>query len=141
MAITGHSFTERVTRWQVLAENLKGAEGLDHIAADLQLLEERLAEARGLENKMEDLRSQFRTLTARARKLVTEGDTLRSRIGASLQSKHGFTSETLLKYGIKPRRVPRRRSKKPEAGTTPPAAQAGAEEPVKTRAAGYAEEN
>ena len=135
MAITGHSYTERVTRWQVLVENLKGVEGLEHIAADLRQLEERLAEARGLENKMEDLRAEFRTLTARAPKLVTEGDTLRSRIGAGLHSKYGFTSETLFKFGFKPRRPPRRRSKKetPEASKTAPTVPAGAEEPVKVQ--------
>ena len=135
MAITGNSFTERVTRWQVLVENLRQAEGLSHIAADQQQLEERLAEARGLENKLEDLRSQFRAHTARARKLVLEGDSLRARIGASLQSKHGFTSEALIKYGIKPRRVPRRRSKKLDPGATPGTVVTGPAPVVKAQAA------
>ena len=121
MAINGNSLSERVTRWQVVVENLREGEGFNHIAADLQRLEERIAEARTVQNQLEDLRSQFRAQTARVRKLAIEGDSLRARIGASLRSKHGFTSEALIKYGFKPLRVPRRRPKTPGAVVTGPA--------------------
>ncbi len=121
MAINGNSLSERITRWQVLAQNLRESEGLDHVAPDLQQLEERMAEARNVQNLLEDLRSQLRAQAARVRKLAIEGDSIRARIGASLRSKHGFTSEALIKYGLKPRRVPRRRPKTPAAVVTGPA--------------------
>ena len=112
MAAKGNSFAERFARWQVMADNLREVEGFAHITADHQLLQERLAEARVLEGRVEDLRSQFRAVTARMRKLAAEGDTIRGRIGANLQGRYGFTSETLIRYGVTPRRPPRRRSKK-----------------------------
>ena len=118
MAAKGNSFAERFARWQVMADNLREVEGLDHVAADHQLLQERLAEARVLEGRVEELRSQFRAVTARMRKLATEGDTVRGRIGANLQGRYGFGSEELIRFAVAPRRPPRRRSKK-ETGATP----------------------
>lgn len=113
MAAKGNSFAERFARWHVVVDNLKQIpEGLEHVAADQQLLEQQLGEANALQTRLEDLRSQFRVATARIRKLAAEGDSNRSRIGANLQGKYGFTSETLLRYGFNPRRVPRRRSQK-----------------------------
>jgi hypothetical protein len=122
MAAKGNSFAERFARWQVMADNLREVEGFAHVTADHQLLQERLAEARVLEGRVEDLRSQFRAVTARMRKLATEGDTIRGRIGANLQGRYGFTSEALIRYGVTPRRPPRRRSKKETPVTQPPAA-------------------
>ncbi|HEX5760730.1 MAG TPA: hypothetical protein VF121_16195 [Thermoanaerobaculia bacterium] len=128
MAAKGHSFAERFARWQVLVDNLKDAEGLGHITGDHQQLEQQLVEARTLESRVEDLRSQARTLNSRMKKLANDGDALRSRLGANLQGKFGFTSETLIKYGFKPRRVPRRRPKNEGPVVAPPArsAQVGA---------------
>jgi len=130
MAATGHSFAERFARWELMIENLKDTEGVGHLAADQAILAAQLAEARSLEAKLEDLRAQFRTVTARMRRLAVEGDTSRARIGASLQGKFGFGSETLIRYGVKLRRPPRRRPKQqtpvPAAQQAPPAASVAA---------------
>ena len=47
-------------------------------------------------------------LEAFYRKLARDGEKLRSRLGAHLQAKFGFTSEALVKFGFKPRRIPHR---------------------------------
>ncbi|HEX5759765.1 MAG TPA: hypothetical protein VF121_11265 [Thermoanaerobaculia bacterium] len=122
MAATGNSFAERFARWQLMVENLKDTEEIGHLAPDQQLLERQLAEARVLESRLEDLRSQFRTVTARMRRLATEGDSSRGRLAASLQGKFGFGNETLLRYGVKLRRPPRRRPKQQTPEPTAPEA-------------------
>jgi hypothetical protein len=42
--------------------------------------------------------------------LAAQAEKLRSRLAAGLHSKYGFTSETLLKFGVKLRKVPRRKT-------------------------------
>jgi hypothetical protein len=110
MAAKGQSHAEKFSRWGVAVTNLK--ENLDempHVAPDLAEMERMLNEARGLESRLEDLRGQSRELTAQLRELAKSGEKLRSRLGANLHAKFGFTSETLVKYGFRPRRIPRRR--------------------------------
>lgn len=119
MAARGHSHAEKFSRWGVSVTNLK--ESLDempHIAPDLTEMERMLTEARGLESRLEDLRGQSRVLNAQLRELVKTGERLRARLGANLQAKFGFTSESLVKFGFRPRRINRRRpaAEKPPEG-------------------------
>jgi hypothetical protein len=52
--------------------------------------------------------------------VVREGESLRSRLGANLRGKYGYTSEMLIKFGFRPFRITRRRksAKKPAPGRT-----------------------
>jgi hypothetical protein len=129
MAATGQSFAERFARWDLLLNHLKQTEGLPHLASDQQQLEELLTEARSLEVKQEGARGESRKMNARLRAISIEGDTLRSRIGAKLQGEYGFRSEELIRFGFKPRQVPRRRAKTEPAPVQPaPAAQTSGHE-------------
>ena len=123
MAARGHSNAEKFSRWGVSVTNVK--ENLDempHVAPDLAEMERLLTEARGLESRLEDLRGQGRVLSAQLRDVVKAGEKLRARLGANLQAKFGFTSEALVKFGFRPRRINRRRPvvKPPEEPTPPP---------------------
>ncbi|HEY0783708.1 MAG TPA: hypothetical protein VGE98_14715 [Thermoanaerobaculia bacterium] len=114
--------SERITRWDTLVTNLKtGINDLPHLADDLKALDGLLAQARALESQQEDLRSQARKATATLRDLGKQGDTVRARLGANLRGKFGFTDETLIKFGFKPRPIVRRKSKKGTATTPAPA--------------------
>lgn len=127
MAATGKSLPDRISRWEVLISNLKPTSTeMPHVAADLDELEQLLGEARTLFSRQEDQRAEARETSRQLRELASRGDSIRSRVGANLQGRHGFTSELLVKYGFKPRRVPRRRVKKEQppqapAPTAPPA--------------------
>jgi hypothetical protein len=142
MIATGQSFAERFARWDLLLSQLKQTQGLTHLAEDQRRIEELLAEARTLEVEQEGLRGASRKITARLRVISKEGDTLRSRVGAKLQGEYGFRSEELIRFGFKPRQIPRRRKKEepPPPGTTPPqpsakeAAQAGADKEAGAKA-------
>lgn len=130
MAAKGHSYAEKFSRWGVAVTNVK--ENLDempHVAPDLAEMERLLTEARSLESRLEDLRGQGRVLSAQLREVVKTGEKLRSRLGANLQAKFGFTSESLVKFGFRPRRINRRRPvvvKPPEEPTEESRKQAAA---------------
>ncbi|HEX9945259.1 MAG TPA: hypothetical protein VGG03_24885 [Thermoanaerobaculia bacterium] len=121
MAAKGQSLAEKFSRWGVAIGNLKEHLGeMPHIAADLEEMERKLNEARVLESRQEDLRGQAREISAQLQKLAKEGEKLRSRLRSHLHAKFGSTSETLLKFGFRPRRIPRRRpAEKPASGAPP----------------------
>jgi hypothetical protein len=109
MAAKGQSSAEKLSRWAIAASNLREhLEEMPHVAADLAAMDGMIAEARALESRQEDLRGQARAVSAQLRELAKDGEKLRSRLRSHLQAKFGPTSETLLKFGFRPRRVPRR---------------------------------
>ena len=127
MAITGFSMSERFTRWQLLANNLKEAGVTNLVDDELVQLDSLLVEARGLLERQEQARAQARAIRKQLVDIAQRGDSVRSRMGAVLQGKIGFTSQELIRYGFTPRRVPRRRPKpkQPEGEQqTPPAGKA-----------------
>jgi chaperonin cofactor prefoldin len=109
MAAQGQSSAEKFSRWAVTASNIREhLEEMPHVEADLAEMDGMIAEARTLESQQEALRGQAREVTAQLRELAKNGERLRSRLRSHLQAKFGPTSESLLKFGFRPRRTPRR---------------------------------
>lgn len=109
MAATGKSYAEMWSRWEIAISNLKEhASDMPHVTDDVTQLDQTLTQVRDLASKQEDLRGQAREINAKLRDLTKAGEQVRSRLGANLVGKFGFTSETLVKFGFKPRRIPRR---------------------------------
>jgi hypothetical protein len=122
MAVTGKSSAARTTRWDVLVSNQPSFPDIPYIADDLEKLKELLAHARSLEARQEDLRSQARQASAELKQTLREGEKLRSRLGANLRGKLGFSDPELAKCGFRPRSTAVRRRKKtgtPEGSTVP----------------------
>ena len=81
-------------------------------------LEGLIAEAKGMDSKQQDLRGALQQ-TVRARQdLEKRGKNLQSRLASILRGSLGFDNQTLLGFGIKPRRPARR--KKTPTETPPP---------------------
>ena len=113
MAGNGQTLGARISRWNTLVTNLEpDLPDMEHLAGDVAQLKEILRKSREFEAQQDALRSQAQGTTATRKDLAVEGDRLRRRIGASLQWKHGFGSETLLKFGFRPRRQPVRAKKR-----------------------------
>ena len=109
MAAKGDSSAEKFSRWGVTVVNVREhLEELPHVAPDLEEMERKLIRARELEGLQESLRGQAREITAELKQLASEGERLRSRLRAHLLAKFGATSETLVKFGFRPLRIPRR---------------------------------
>ena len=74
-----------------------------------------------LDARHEALKAETRELNRIRLELARTGDDLRNRLGAALQTVHGFKSEKLIEFGLKPRRA-RGRDKKPRTSRKAPAA-------------------
>jgi hypothetical protein len=123
MAITGKSRSERFSRWQLVVNNLKESAALPHVTEEIAQLEAMLAQARALQDRYEDFRTQAREVLAELDQLGRAGDEVRGRLGANLRGKFGFSSESLFRYGYKPNPATRRRTAtlaKAKAGTPQP---------------------
>jgi hypothetical protein len=78
-------------------------------------LEGLIAEAKGMDTKQQDLRGSLQETVRQRRDLEKQGKALRSQLAALLRGSLGFDNQTLLAFGVKPRR-PR---KKKAPGDTP----------------------
>ena len=111
-------------RWGLLNDNVE-----EHLPEMPQVqplhteLQGMASEMRTLDNEQEETRSKLRDIVQRRRDLERRGELVRRRIEAHLRGTFGFTSEQLIKFGIKPRpRVIRR--KKAQDQPAQPAADA-----------------
>jgi len=83
-------------------------------------LEGLIAEAKGMDTKQQDLRGSLQETVRQRKDLEKRGKVLQSRLAASLRGSLGFDNQTLLGFGVKPRR-PRKKKAPAEAPAPPPA--------------------
>src|SRR4051794_12334936 len=80
-------------------------------------LEGLIAEAKGMDTKQQDLRGSLQETVRQRRNLEKRGKVLRSLLASLLRGSLGFENQTLLGFGVKPRRP---RKKKAPAGSPQP---------------------
>jgi len=109
MAIQGKALDDRVGRWRILIGNVQDElEAAPHLTPDVRELEQIDQQVRDLRVELAALQARFHDATRTLRLLADRGDRVRSRIGASLRGRYGFTSEKLIGFGLKPRPRSRR---------------------------------
>lgn len=119
MASNGKATTEVYGRWKVMAANLQPQlEKLPQLAARYTELVKMTTDADALETRQAQLTADLQEVNHQRRDLLKNGEDLRNRIGAVLKAEHGFTSERLLEFGLKPRRARGRAKKTPATATT-----------------------
>lgn len=119
MRSSNSSFGEKISTWKVIHTNLepKMAE-MPHLVELREQLQGVITRAEALDSLAEVNRQRRAEIARDRRKLVREGDEVRSRAAAHLKGSFGFTSEQLIEFGITPvKPVNRRRKKKAEAPT------------------------
>jgi hypothetical protein len=72
-------------------------------------------------NQTDVARGQLQDLVHQRQALETQGETLRRRAGSVLKGSLGFTSDDLVKFGIRPRKTGARGPRKPKPPVTPEA--------------------
>ena len=77
-------------------------------------LEGLIAEAKGMDTKQQGLRGTLQETVRQRRELEKRGKTLQGLLAALLRGSLGFDNQTLLGFGVKPRR-PRRKKAPAEA--------------------------
>jgi hypothetical protein len=119
MATEGNSVPERIARWKVIVA------GLLRLLPEMPHLSELHAQLVGIISRSEELDARHEALKAETREvnrireeLAVTGDDLRNRLGAAVRTIHGFKSEKLIEFGLKPRRG-RGRDKQPRTSRRP----------------------
>lgn len=118
MASNGNATTEVYGRWKVMAVNLQPQlDKLPQLTTKYTDLVKTTSDAEVLETRQAQLTADLQEVNHQRRDLLKSGEDLRNRIGAVLRAEHGFTSERLLEFGLKPRRARGRGKKKPPTET------------------------
>jgi hypothetical protein len=82
-------------------------------------LEGLIAEAKGMDTKQQDLRGSLQETVRQRKDLEKRGKVLQARLAAHLRASLGFDNQTLLGFGVKPRR-PRKKKAPADTSTQPP---------------------
>lgn len=110
----GISFARTVSDCELMKSSLEPLLGeMPHLNAEHEELRAFLDHVRELGRQQEDLKGQLRQMTRLRQEAERQGQDLRSRVAAQLRGKLGFKNETLLKFGVPPRRLRRRTSEEP----------------------------
>lgn len=115
------TFAKKITEWELLNTNIKPhlAE-MPYLQEIVTALEALIAEARGFDSQQEVARGQLQDLTHRRQAAEKQGETLRRRATAHLKGSFGFTSDELVRFGVRPRKTGPRGPQKRKPAVTPP---------------------
>jgi len=89
-------------------------------------LEALIAQAKGLDGEQETVRGQLQDAVHRRQIVEKQGEALRRRAASHLRGVFGFTSDELVRFGVRPRKTgPRgpRKAKSPAAASAEPTPQ------------------
>ena len=109
-----------ISDWELLntalQSHLTDMPYLKDMVTELQGL---ITDAKDMDTKQQNLRGSLQETVRQRKVLEKQGTTLHGRVGSMLKGNLGFDNQTLLGFGLKPRRP--RRKKTPAPVTPPPA--------------------
>lgn len=112
--MAGIALAKYIADWDLLLGALKPLlADLPHLSLNAQELENLLAEARSLDMEQQSLRGRLQDTVKRRRGVEQRGRDLRSRLAAQLRGTLGFDNDTLLGFGVPPRRARRKKKTEP----------------------------
>jgi hypothetical protein len=115
------TFAKKITEWELLNTNIKPhlteMPYLQDIVTELDAL---IAEAKGFDNQQEVARGQLQDLVHKRQDAEKRGEALRRRAASHLKGSFGFTSDDLVKFGVRPRKTGPRGPRKSKPVATPP---------------------
>lgn len=114
-------FAKKITEWELLNANVRPflAE-MPHLQEIVTAIEALIVEAKGLNNEQEVARGRLQDIVHRRQDVEKRGEALRSRVAAHLKGSFGFSSDELVKFGVRPRPTgPRKRKEPAETPPTP----------------------
>ena len=119
--MAGKTLAKNIADWELLDAALKPhLTDMPFINDKAQELQALIAEAKGLDVKQQDLRGALQETVRLRKELEKRGKDARGRIGAFLKGNLGFDNQTLLGFGIQPRRPRRKKTPAPTPTPTPP---------------------
>jgi hypothetical protein len=124
MASDGKGSTAVIGRWKVMVTNLRPQlETMPQLTGRYNEMVRITTDAEDLENRQALLKADLQEVNRQRRDLAKTGEEMRNRIAAVLRAEHGFSSERLLEFGVKPKRkrVRAKKDKKEDKSDTTPA--------------------
>jgi hypothetical protein len=119
-------FANRIINWEMFISNLRPflpeLPFLQVISTEMETL---IAEAKGLDGEQEVARGRLQEIVHRRQDLEKRGEALRSRAASHLKGTFGFTSDALVKFGVRPRKTGPRGPRKAKPAATPAPAPQG----------------
>ncbi|MEA2694419.1 MAG: hypothetical protein QOJ16_3806 [Acidobacteriota bacterium] len=117
--MAGTSFADDVRSWDLLNKALKPVLGdMPHLAPEQAELEALIEQAKALDSEQRVLRGKVQDATKKRRDVQLKGIELRERVAVQIKGKLGPTNKNLVSYGIRARKLPKRRKK--DGTDTPP---------------------
>jgi uncharacterized protein YhaN len=99
------SLAHRKSRWSLVVDNSHLIlEDMPHVQPDIDELKALEKEILALSAKQARYNAKLREMNQKIRALAKKADNLRSRIGASVRGKYGFSHARLIQLGFKPHR-------------------------------------
>ena len=117
------TFAKRIVEWDLLIANLKPhLEEMPYLQEIVTELETLVATAKALDSQQEVARGVLQDAVHQRQDIEREGEVLRRRAASHLRGSFGFTSDDLVKFGVRPRprpTAPRKSKKKKKPADTP----------------------
>jgi hypothetical protein len=113
------TFAKKITEWELVNANIEPhlAE-MPHLQEIVTAIQALIAEAKGLDAEQELARGRFQDVIHKRQDVEKRGETLRRRAASHLKGSFGFSSDELVKFGVRPRPTGPRKRKAP--AVTPP---------------------
>jgi len=113
------TFAKKITEWELVNANIEPhlAE-MPHLQEIVTAIQALIAEAKGLDAEQEVARGRFQDVIHKRQDVEKRGETLRRRAASHLKGSFGFSSDELVKFGVRPRPTGPRKRKAP--AVTPP---------------------
>jgi len=125
------AFSNKITGWELISANMKPrlAE-MPHLQEIATAMDALITEAKSLDSEQELARAQLQDIIHRRQDLEKRGEVLRRRAASHLKGSFGFSSDELVKFGVRPRPTgPRKRKAPAGTPTTTPAPKSESPDP------------
>lgn len=127
------TFAKKINEWDLLNTNIKPhLPEMPHLQGISTELDSVITQSRQLDTLQEISRGQLDDTVHQRQALEKQGESLRRRAGSLLKGSLGFSSDDLVKFGIRPRKTGPRGPRKPKPPVTPETPAASAPVAAKT---------
>jgi len=116
------TFAKKITEWELLNTSVKPhLQEMPYLQEIVTALEALIAEAKGLDSDQEAARGQWQDAVHRRQVVEKQGEALRRRAASHLRGVFGFTSDELVRFGVRPRKTGPRGPRKAKSPAAAPA--------------------
>ena len=114
------TFAKKITEWELLNANIKPhLQDMPYLQEIVTALDALIAQAKDLDGQQEMARGQLQDVVHKRQEAEKQGETLRRRAASHLRGSFGFTSDELVKFGVRPRKTGPRGPRKAKPPVSP----------------------